>query len=66
MMEYPRVTAHYAPSAGYFPLPGWAGLAPLCADTMIVGWAALGRTPAANAHRDIQTGAAAGRQVRTT
>ncbi|GAA4950297.1 hypothetical protein [Actinoplanes utahensis] len=25
-VEYPQVTAHYAPSAGYFPLPWWAGL----------------------------------------
>ncbi|GHJ48060.1 hypothetical protein Cs7R123_54020 [Catellatospora sp. TT07R-123] len=27
--EFPQVTAHYAPYAGYFPLPGWAGLAVL-------------------------------------
>ncbi|MBF8193987.1 hypothetical protein ITP53_51600 [Nonomuraea sp. K274] len=33
--EYPQVVAHYAPSGGYFPLPGWAGLALLC------GYAAL-------------------------
>ncbi|WP_433825096.1 hypothetical protein ACQP2E_23490 [Actinoplanes sp. CA-015351] len=26
LVEYPQVTAHYAPSAGYFPLPWWAGL----------------------------------------
>ncbi|MCX2954101.1 hypothetical protein [Lentzea sp. NEAU-D7] len=26
VVAYPQVTAHYAPSAGYFPLPGWAGL----------------------------------------
>jgi hypothetical protein len=30
-VEYPQVTAHYAPSAGYFPLPWWAGPAVLCA-----------------------------------
>lgn len=24
-VEYPQVTAHYAPSTGYFPLPWWAG-----------------------------------------
>lgn len=29
--EYPQVLAHYAPSAGYFPLPWWAGFAVLCA-----------------------------------
>ncbi|MFC6014719.1 hypothetical protein ACFP2T_00710 [Plantactinospora solaniradicis] len=28
--EYPQVLSHYAPSAGYFPLPWWAGLAVLC------------------------------------
>ena len=28
-VEYPQVTAHYAPSSGYFPLPWWAGLAVL-------------------------------------
>jgi hypothetical protein len=48
MVEYPQVTAHYAPSAGYFPLPGWAGLALLCAYTVIVVRMALGRKPAAN------------------
>jgi len=31
--EYPQVLAHYAPSAGYFPLPWWAGFAILCAYT---------------------------------
>ncbi|MEO3821524.1 hypothetical protein [Plantactinospora sp. B24E8] len=34
--EFPQVTAHYAPSAGYFPLPWWAGLAMLCAYTLVV------------------------------
>ncbi|MBE1487217.1 DUF1349 domain-containing protein [Plantactinospora soyae] len=28
--EFPQVLAHYAPSAGYFPLPWWAGFAVLC------------------------------------
>jgi hypothetical protein len=46
MVEYPQVTAHYAPSAGYFPLPWWAGLALLCAYTVIVVRMALGRKPA--------------------
>ncbi|NIJ13059.1 hypothetical protein FHU38_003403 [Saccharomonospora amisosensis] len=31
--KFPQVVAHYAPSAGYFPLPGWAGLAVLCGYT---------------------------------
>jgi hypothetical protein len=48
MVEYPQVTAHYAPSAGYFPLPGWAGLAVLCAYTALVLRMALSREPAAN------------------
>ncbi|MCW3844529.1 DUF1349 domain-containing protein, partial [Micromonospora yasonensis] len=43
VMEYPQVTAHYAPSAGYFPLPGWAGLALLGAYTVIVVRVAVGR-----------------------
>ncbi|MFD7284132.1 hypothetical protein ACFV80_45990 [Streptomyces sp. NPDC059862] len=30
LQEYPQAVAHYVPSAGYFPLPGWAGLAVLC------------------------------------
>ena len=46
LVEYPQVIAHYAPSAGYFPLPGWAGLAVLGAYTLAVLWAAVGRTPA--------------------
>ncbi|SMC87877.1 hypothetical protein [Lentzea albidocapillata] len=40
VVEYPQVTAHYAPSAGYFPLPGWAGFAVLCAYTALVLWLA--------------------------
>ncbi|MFF0372766.1 hypothetical protein [Micromonospora sp. NPDC005087] len=48
MVEYPQVTAHYAPSAGYFPLPGWAGLAVLCAYTVIVMRMAVGRKQAAH------------------
>ncbi|WP_020573798.1 hypothetical protein [Actinopolymorpha alba] len=28
--EYPQVVAHYAPLAGYFPLPWWVGFAILC------------------------------------
>ncbi|MGW2221596.1 hypothetical protein ACWCSD_41995, partial [Nonomuraea sp. NPDC001684] len=42
-VEYPQVTAHYAPSAGYFPLPGWAGLAVLGAYAAVATWWALRR-----------------------
>jgi len=48
MVEYPQVTEHYAPSAGYFPLPGWAGLAVLCAYAVIVVRMAAGPTSAAD------------------
>jgi hypothetical protein len=34
--EYPQVVAHYAPSAGYFPLAGWAGFAVLCGYVAVV------------------------------
>jgi hypothetical protein len=34
--EFSQVTAHYVPSAGYFPLPGWAGLVVLCGYTAAV------------------------------
>lgn len=40
--EFPQVVAHYAPSAGYFPLPGWAGLAVTVAYTAaLLGLAVL-------------------------
>jgi hypothetical protein len=41
IVEHPQVTAHYAPSAGYFPLPGWAGFAVLCAYAALVMWFAF-------------------------
>ncbi len=42
LREFPQVVAHYAPSAGYFPLPGWAGLAVLCGyAAALLGLAAL-------------------------
>ncbi|WP_329088289.1 hypothetical protein [Streptosporangium sp. NBC_01469] len=34
--EYPQVVAHYAPSAGYYPLAWWAGLAVLCGYAAVV------------------------------
>lgn len=34
-VPYPQVTAHYAPSTGYFPLPWWAGLALLSTYTVL-------------------------------
>ncbi|MET0425954.1 MAG: hypothetical protein ABW046_18940 [Actinoplanes sp.] len=46
LIEYPQVTAHYAPSAGYFPLPWWAGLMVLTAYTVGVFWFGRGRRPA--------------------
>ncbi|GHH31724.1 hypothetical protein [Lentzea cavernae] len=42
VVEYPQVVAHYAPSAGYFPLPGWAGLAVLAGYAVVVMWWASG------------------------
>ncbi|WP_283137764.1 hypothetical protein [Rhizohabitans arisaemae] len=48
VVEYPQVTAHYAPSAGYFPLPWWAGLALLCTYAVIMVLIALGRRQAAD------------------
>ncbi|MBV1852709.1 DUF1349 domain-containing protein [Catellatospora tritici] len=43
--EYPQVISHYAPYAGYFPLPGWAGCAVLCAFTAAAYTLARPRTP---------------------
>jgi hypothetical protein len=43
-IEYPQVVAHYSPSAGYFPLPAWAGFAVLLGYTLLVAWIA-GRRP---------------------
>jgi hypothetical protein len=48
MKEYPQVTAHYAPSAGYFPFPWWAGLALLSAYTVTVMRIAAGQKPVAD------------------
>ena len=45
LVEYPQVVAHDAPSAGYFPLPWWAGFAVLCAYTLITLAVALYRLP---------------------
>ncbi|GGK66512.1 hypothetical protein Sme01_10620 [Sphaerisporangium melleum] len=51
MVAYPQVTAHYAPSAGYFPLPGWAGLTLLCAYAAAGMLIAAGRKRAGEAGR---------------
>jgi hypothetical protein len=45
-VEYPQVIAHYAPSAGYYPLPWWAGLLVLCAYTAVAVGVAVRREPA--------------------
>lgn len=41
LVEYPQVIAHYAPSAGYYPLPGWAGLAVTAAYVLAFGLLAV-------------------------
>ena len=46
LVEYPQASAHYAPSAGYFPLPGWAGLAVLSAYATMAVWVAAGKRTA--------------------
>jgi hypothetical protein len=43
--EYPQVTAHYAPYAGYYPLPWWAGFAVLCGYAVLALWLAARRLP---------------------
>ncbi|MDL4817725.1 ABC transporter permease subunit [Actinomadura opuntiae] len=35
VVRYPQVDTLYTPSAGYFPLPSWAGFAVLCAYTAV-------------------------------
>ncbi|MBT2453063.1 hypothetical protein J7F03_39795 [Streptomyces sp. ISL-43] len=52
LVAYPQVVAHYAPSAGYFPLPWWAGIAVLCAYTVIVVALALRRLPRSDGQSD--------------
>ncbi|MGH3486985.1 MAG: hypothetical protein ACRDP8_03555, partial [Actinopolymorphaceae bacterium] len=52
-VEYPQVVAHYAPSAGYFPLPGWAGLAVLCTYTTVVLYASLLRLPSSRERHSV-------------
>ncbi|MFF5287190.1 hypothetical protein [Streptomyces sp. NPDC013171] len=46
LVAYPQVTAHYAPSAGYFPLPWWAGVAVLGAYAALLLGLALRRRQA--------------------
>ncbi|MGW7706172.1 hypothetical protein [Streptomyces sp. NPDC054771] len=45
LVEYPQAVAHYAPSAGYFPLPWWAGIAVLCGYAAVLLGLALNRLP---------------------
>ncbi|MEV6424874.1 hypothetical protein [Streptomyces sp. NPDC051662] len=45
LTEYPQVVAHYAPSAGYFPLPWGVGIAVLCAYAVMLLGLALSRLP---------------------
>ncbi|MEU3074080.1 hypothetical protein [Streptomyces laurentii] len=45
LVAYPQVVAHYAPSAGYFPLPWWAGAAVLGAYVTTLLGLALRRLP---------------------
>lgn len=42
-VEYPQVTAHYAPYLGYFPLPWWLGFAILCGYASLTLWGAVRR-----------------------
>ncbi|MFF3437853.1 hypothetical protein [Streptosporangium sp. NPDC002721] len=48
--EHPQTVAHYAPSAGYYPLTWWAGLAVLCGYAAVVlalaGFRLRGSVPA--------------------
>jgi hypothetical protein len=41
--RFDQVTAHFAPSAGYLPLPWWGGLAVLCGYAVLACWLALRR-----------------------
>lgn len=45
LTAYAQVTAHYAPSAGYFPLPWWAGITVLGVYVAVVLGLALNRRP---------------------
>ncbi|MFE4873891.1 hypothetical protein [Streptomyces sp. NPDC056682] len=45
LIECPQVIAHYAPSAGYFPLPWWTGVAVLSAYAVTLLGLALNRLP---------------------
>jgi hypothetical protein len=45
VVAYPQVVWHYAPSDGYFPLPGWAGLAVLCTYTAAIVMLAVRGAP---------------------
>ncbi|MFF3604083.1 hypothetical protein [Streptomyces sp. NPDC002463] len=51
LVAHPQVTAHYAPSAGYFPLPWWAGVAVLGAYAALLLGLALRRRQAGGTQR---------------
>jgi hypothetical protein len=52
--EYAQVTAHYAPSTGYYPLPGWAGLGVLSAYTLVVILIATNRGDQSNRPAELE------------
>ncbi|MFD5700543.1 DUF1349 domain-containing protein [Streptomyces lasiicapitis] len=53
LVEFPQVVAHYAPSAGYFPVPWWAGVAVLCTYTALLLGLALSRLPQGESSRPL-------------
>ncbi|MFF0558673.1 hypothetical protein [Streptomyces sp. NPDC004266] len=49
LVAHPQVTAHYAPSTGYFPLPWWAGAGVLVVYVVVLLGLALRRLPESGA-----------------
>ncbi|MEU6248869.1 hypothetical protein [Glycomyces sp. NPDC047010] len=56
VVEYPQVTGYYVPSAGFYPLPGWAGTAVLLAYLAVAGWLAVRRAVPVRAPRPVSAG----------
>jgi len=56
VVEYPQVTGYYVPSAGFYPLPGWAGTAVLLAYLAVAGWLAARRAVPVRAPRPVSAG----------